>query len=117
MPARHRRIVEADVGREAASDPRPFACESDDTQTRAVMEREDLALGRTLPPSLLQPRWCGWFFLDRGLGEFGGRVQGGTHVPLPAACGACGQRVSVRQGHDIAALLAPEGARPGHSAR
>src|SRR3954469_11712571 len=42
VPARHGRVVEADVGREAATDPRPLALERGDANAPAVHPREVL---------------------------------------------------------------------------
>src|SRR4029079_18146400 len=111
LPARHGRVVEAHVGREAPPDASPLALERRDADAAAVVPGQVLArLGDHGPsaghqrPALLP----GWLVTGPAL-EPPAREQRGTGEARSAAPGAVRQRVGRGQCHDVAAFLASEG--------
>jgi hypothetical protein len=113
VAARDGRVVEADVGGEAAADPRPLAGERDDGERLPVLVGEVLAGLGELRLGVSEPALALLLGLVLGLaGEVGGEQRGaGEH--RAAAAGAVRQRVMRVQGDHVSAVGALERAGTG----
>src|SRR3954453_14961154 len=117
VPARHGRVVEPDVGREAATDPRPLALERGDANAPAVHPREVLPRLGDHParPGHQLTAFVRRRLLAGAALEARPREQRRPREPRAATPRAVRQRVGRGQRDDVAAFLAPErsGTRQG----
>src|SRR5918999_1572315 len=108
---RHRRIVEADVGRQAATDSGPALLQRDDAHAVAVLEGEVVARTDERLACLLEPfgRLANLMLLRalQGLAE-----QRRAPVAMPPALRAPGHRISFVQGYSEPTRVAAERAGP-----
>src|SRR5436190_14309788 len=119
VTARHRRVVEAQVGGERAPDARRLARQGDDHDTVAAVVCEVLArLGEEVGTRLAQPVGAVVLGLVRLLaGEPGRGEERRADELLPAAAGAFRQGVLGCEGNDVVAVPALERADARQRAR
>jgi hypothetical protein len=111
VPARHRRVVEAHVGGQAAPDPRPLLAQGEDPHAAAVLVgqvlarlRDLLARGGDHRVALLGRRR-----LTGAAVEPPSREQRRAHEARAVASRTGWKLVRCGQRHHVAALLTPEG--------